>query len=77
MRSHIGNYFGKSRKEAILPVLDALSILSAVPWRVNNGVLPLVMRVFQDGGDPRLMIPISLDKVTLPDVDMVTLSGVR
>ncbi|KAK0087015.1 hypothetical protein PV325_001969 [Microctonus aethiopoides] len=39
------------------PSLDSLNQLSSIPWTVNNTILDLAIKVFQDGGSVKLNVP--------------------
>lgn len=61
------DYFGPGEVREMLPVLDALNILSAVPWRVNTNISPLVIKVFNDGGDAATKIPLASEHASLTE----------
>ncbi|XP_045774865.1 DNA-directed RNA polymerase, mitochondrial isoform X2 [Maniola jurtina] len=42
---------------SLYPVLDSLNQLGEVPWRINQPVLDLQMKIFRSGGDKKLDIP--------------------
>ncbi|XP_067946451.1 DNA-directed RNA polymerase, mitochondrial-like [Watersipora subatra] len=74
VRSIRGNYFGESSDQELLPVFDALNVLGAVPWKINNAVYPHLLNVFNSGGDAKLKVPISEEKVALSDKSKENLS---
>ncbi|KAK0181415.1 hypothetical protein PV327_003703 [Microctonus hyperodae] len=39
------------------PSLDSLNQLGSIPWTVNNPILDLAIKVFQDGGSVKLNVP--------------------
>ena len=40
-------------------------MVSAVPWKINPKMFPILVKVFNEGGNSDLSIPISEDKVVL------------
>lgn len=44
-------------KEQIYPSLDALNQLAAVPWKVNEKILDVILEVFRNGGSSKLDVP--------------------
>lgn len=48
----------------IYPVFDALNQLSAVPWKINEPVLDIMIKIFRDGGSKKLNIPLSVSSFT-------------
>ena len=50
----------------LLPVLDALNCVSAIPWTVNEKVLDVAIELFRKGGDTSLDIPLHYSKFPNP-----------
>ncbi|XP_046417575.1 DNA-directed RNA polymerase, mitochondrial isoform X1 [Neodiprion fabricii] len=44
-------------QQQIYPVLDCLNQLGSIPWRINQPVLDIAVKVFQNGGSKKLDIP--------------------
>lgn len=53
--------------EQIYPVLDSLNQLGAIPWKVNTRVLDLAIKVFNNGGDDKLDVPLTPDHMLSDD----------
>ena len=47
----------KIRNFNINAVLDSLNYTSLIPWKVNDDILNILNRIFEDGGDYKLDIP--------------------
>lgn len=58
--------------DKLYPPLDSLNQLSSIPWRVNNGILDVIISVFQKGGDNKLDVPQSPS--TLPALPAIPTS---
>lgn len=41
----------------LYPALDSLNQLASVPWKVNQELLDVVLKIFNDGGDEKLDVP--------------------
>ncbi|XP_018323984.1 DNA-directed RNA polymerase, mitochondrial [Agrilus planipennis] len=49
----------------LYPVLDSLNQLAAVPWKVNERILDLILEVFNSGGSTKLDVPQPPTALTL------------
>lgn len=58
--------------DKMYPPLDSLNQLSSIPWRVNTGILDVIISVFQKGGDDKLDVPQSPS--TLPALPSIPTS---
>jgi len=56
----------RMRNFNINALLDSLNFTSLTPWKINNDVLEIQMKIFQNGGDYKLDIPHHHTK--MPDV---------
>ncbi|XP_055593098.1 DNA-directed RNA polymerase, mitochondrial isoform X2 [Uranotaenia lowii] len=45
------------KKQDMYPTLDSLNQLGSIPWRINEGMLNVVLKVFNDGGNAKLDVP--------------------
>ena len=41
----------------LTPTCDALNAVSSIPWRINQPVLDIAIKLFNQGGKPSLDIP--------------------
>lgn len=46
-----------SEQSCLYPSLDSLNQLGSVPWTVNQDVLDVILKVFQEGGNDKLDVP--------------------
>lgn len=56
----------------LFPVLDSLNQLASVAWTVNQDVLDVILKVFNDGGNEKLdvpQLPSSLEAPAAPEND--------
>ncbi|KAK9496675.1 hypothetical protein O3M35_013072 [Rhynocoris fuscipes] len=56
-----------SPKSQIYPCLDSLNQLGSVPWKINQPVLDLVIKIFNEGGNPKLAIPEPVSAFIMPE----------
>ncbi|UJR09606.1 hypothetical protein I4U23_013841 [Adineta vaga] len=47
--------------EKIGGLLDSINVLNSCPWKINTGVLDLLMDIFQRGGNRQLSVPVSIE----------------
>ncbi|KAL4221498.1 hypothetical protein ACF0H5_019755 [Mactra antiquata] len=57
----------EDRVEQCGPVFDSLNILSTYAWKVNNQVLDVILKVFKEGGNTDLDIPILPQNIPKPE----------
>lgn len=57
----------KEKTEEAGPVLDSLNVLSTYAWKINQPVLDVVMKVFKEGGNEDLDIPILPESIQRPE----------
>lgn len=46
-----------SSQSCLYPALDSLNQLGSIPWTVNQDILDVILRVFQEGGNDKLDVP--------------------
>lgn len=53
--------------EKIGGLLDSINVLNSCPWKINTGVLDLLIEIFQRGGSRQLSVPVSVDNANIPE----------
>ncbi|XP_045163296.2 DNA-directed RNA polymerase, mitochondrial-like isoform X2 [Mercenaria mercenaria] len=56
----------KERTEEAGPVLDSLNVLSTYAWKINKPVLDVALKVFKEGGNEDLEIPVLPQSILKP-----------
>ena len=47
---------------------DSINVLNSCPWRINQAVLDLLIQNFQQGGNRKLSVTVSVDNANLKEV---------
>lgn len=59
--SHQNELINEIPSEQLYPPLDSINQLGSIPWRVDNRILDLAIKVFNYGGDEKLDVPLTPD----------------
>ena len=53
--------------EKIGGLLDSINVLNSCPWKINTGVLDLLIEIFQRGGSRQLSVPVSVENAKISE----------